>query len=380
MRPVRACLCADLPRLPTRTEVLILQHPRERRHPFGTARLLALSLASARLHTVHGGFARDLHCPIEVPAGAAVLYPHPLARDLAALPADELPKALIVLDGTWSNSKRLYRENPWLQQLPHVAIHPTAPSRYRIRKEPRPECLSTLEATVAALQRIEPETKGFEALLVAFDRMNERQIDEVRQRGHNGRIRRERQRPSRQLSPLLLSPNLLVAYAESSLPGGDPSRDRALVQWTAVRVATGETFEVMLRPQGPLPTAAHLQHMGLTAEQVANGGDLAAARARFAAFAGPGAVVAAWTPTTLQWGHAVLPDDCCSLSLKVNYSNLRGQRPGYLEDVVRREGLLLPEARCHGRAASRLANALALARWLVAVRAEQPVVRSAGAG
>ena len=35
-RPVATCFCSELPTLPTRTRIVILQHPHERCHPFGT--------------------------------------------------------------------------------------------------------------------------------------------------------------------------------------------------------------------------------------------------------------------------------------------------------------------------------------------------------
>ena len=49
---------------------------------------------------------------------------------------------------------------------------------------------------------------------------------------------------SRRLSPVLAADNLLVVYGEASLPDGDATKDRELVQWTAVRVDTGEPFDV----------------------------------------------------------------------------------------------------------------------------------------
>ena len=38
-RPLSLCLCALIPALASRTRVLLLQHPSERRHPLNTARL-----------------------------------------------------------------------------------------------------------------------------------------------------------------------------------------------------------------------------------------------------------------------------------------------------------------------------------------------------
>jgi DTW domain-containing protein YfiP len=48
-RPESVCYCAHLVSLPTRTRVLLLQHPRERHVPIGTARLAHLCLPGSEL-------------------------------------------------------------------------------------------------------------------------------------------------------------------------------------------------------------------------------------------------------------------------------------------------------------------------------------------
>ena len=358
------CLCGALPIVETRTEVVILQHPHERTHPFGTARIVGLCMPRSRIHVAFPGLRGDLLCDVAVPADAAVLYPHADAVDLATVPAHERPSTLVVIDGTWAHARKMYRENPWLQRLRHVRIHPEKPSRYRIRREPRADYVSTLEAIVGSLAILEPETHAVGRLTEVFDRMIDQQIAHVARVSRQGRSRAARDRPSRALSPLLADARLVVAYAESSLPGGDPSAAREVVQWVATRVATGETFEALIRPTGPWPSLHHLQHMRLCAEDLAAGEDLAAARRRFAAFAGPGAPIASWTPTTLAWGAALFDPATPSTLLKTSYCNLRNARAGYLEEVVRREGLTPLVVQCHGRARERLGSALAVARWL----------------
>ena len=48
-RPLDHCLCALIPSLPSRTRVLILQHPSEASHALNTARLAAAGLGNAQL-------------------------------------------------------------------------------------------------------------------------------------------------------------------------------------------------------------------------------------------------------------------------------------------------------------------------------------------
>ncbi len=249
------CLCSSVPVIPTRTSVVVLQHPHERTHPFGTAKLVKLGMPNSVIHTVVSGLHRDLHCPLDVPDDAILLYPHPDAEDLAELNVDDRPSTLVVLDGTWSHAKQLYRDNPWLQRLRHVRITPDAPSRYRIRKEPQPDYISTLEAIVLALRALEPDAPDFDPLLAAFDGMIDRQLDHRSTGVREVRSKRPRQRPSRRVSPLVHEPGLVVIYAESSLPGGDESGRRQLVQLVAARpgVATRSRRSSALANACPQP-------------------------------------------------------------------------------------------------------------------------------
>ncbi len=362
------CLCGDARPVPTRTGLLILQHPRERLHPFGTARLARLALPQARIEVPYNGWDESLRCEVSVPKDAAILFPHCDAIDLEDLPAGERPSLLVVLDGTWSHARKLYRDNPWLQQLRHVRLHPRAPSNYRIRKEPQADFVSTIEAIVQALRILEPDNDGLDSLLQLFDRMIDRQIAHLDVVPRHGRARRPRQRASKRLSPVLDDPRLIVAYAETTMPDGDPARARELVQWAAVRLADGAVFDVLLRPQGFAPTDDHLRHMRLDLAALHTGVDVAAALAAFSAFAGDGAPIAAWTRTTLEWGRAFVAGRADAV-LKTDYCNLRNHRSSYLETVVAKEGLQAPVVGCRGRAADRLANAVAVARWLAAERA-----------
>src|SRR5690606_15664291 len=112
------------------------------------------------------------------------------------------------------------------------------------------------------------------------------------------------------------------------------------------------------------PSEHHLGHMGLDAAELATAPPLDDARRGFAAFAGPGAPLAAWTGSTFDWGAALLPQGSECTQLKASYCNPAHRRAGFLEQIVAREGLRAPPVACRGRAAARLGNALAVARWL----------------
>lgn len=174
LRPVTHCLCALIPRLGSRTRVLILQHPSEVNHALNTARLAALGLENAQL--LVGEVFEDLHRQLNVPGyQARLLFPGEGATTLSAQSAEQAPMLLVVPDGTWRKARKLLHLNPQLAALPRVTLSDPPCSRYRLRKAPDPDALSTLEAIVHALQTLEPAT-SFDALLRPFEALIEGQI------------------------------------------------------------------------------------------------------------------------------------------------------------------------------------------------------------
>lgn len=173
--PLRTCVCALVTRVPNEVDVLVLQHPDEAREAKGSARLLRLSLARCRVVVGETFEPAALLALLDGDvSGSALLYPAdtrrrlqpPGSRDAALRPA-----RLVVLDGTWRKSAGMLRANALLQSLPRWTVEPIAPARYRaLRKARQPGQLSTLEATCAALAKIEGAPVRYAPLLDAFDR------------------------------------------------------------------------------------------------------------------------------------------------------------------------------------------------------------------
>lgn len=152
-RPLAGCLCACIRPLDNAAPLLILQHPEEARQAKGTAGLLQLCLSRCerRIGTQFAPPPPDAH---------PLLLLYPPDRDApAALPAalpSQPPPRLVLLDGTWRQSRQLLRQSPWLQALPRLALEATPPSRYAIRKAHASHQLSSLEAASLALARLQP--------------------------------------------------------------------------------------------------------------------------------------------------------------------------------------------------------------------------------
>ncbi|HEY8880195.1 MAG TPA: tRNA-uridine aminocarboxypropyltransferase [Roseateles sp.] len=159
-RPASTCLCATLPRpLAVRTELLVLQHPAEAGHAKNSAAFLTLGLnPAARL--LRG----EVFDPALAAPGTALLYPGEGETVLAPASVNRL----ILLDGSWRQSRRLLAANPWLAALPRLSLPPQA-SRYAIRRAHRPGQLSTLEAGLHALALLEGDAGRFQPLWAAFD-------------------------------------------------------------------------------------------------------------------------------------------------------------------------------------------------------------------
>lgn len=343
---------------------MVLQHPRERFHPVGTAPLARFGLGRCRLVVAPGGLARALDvAPIEA-RGTALLYPGEGAIEVGALPASERPARLIVLDGTWPQSKRLYTANPWLHTLPRLRLAPDRPSAWRVRLPPRPECLSTIESIVQALRVLEPDTPGLlaglDALLDAFHRMNERTVAFMRAATRTPRHLRPRLRESRKLPRELFAPRLLVVHGEVPATGDA----REVLHWVAAHVDGDERFESIVRSASCPPSAGQLAHIGVDPLDVARGESHLALCERFAWFAGDGAVLAAWNARTLAVARELLGRREPCVLLKAAYTNLRGGRCGHVADVTRAEGLEPVALPFRGRAAITTGHAVAVARWL----------------
>ncbi|MCC8342243.1 DTW domain-containing protein [Pseudomonas stutzeri] len=182
-RPSLHCLCALIPSLESRTQIVILQHLSEASHALNTARLAALGLRSAQLQIGE----RFDEVADAVPT--YLLFPGEDAVPLSVVGHDDLPVRLIVPDGTWRKARKLLHLNPWLAALPRAALPEGLSSRYRLRKAPMPGALSTIEAIVAALNTLEAPER-YDDLLRPFEALIEGQIDamgaDVYRRNHGG--------------------------------------------------------------------------------------------------------------------------------------------------------------------------------------------------
>jgi DTW domain-containing protein YfiP len=172
-RPLRTCLCAWVRPTANAVAVRLWQHPDEVGHAKGSASLLSLSLSRCALHVSPPDQLDMPLPPVWLAPGAALLYPVDSADGSLAVPDASAVTSLIVLDGTWRQSRQMLRAQPALSRLQRVAVPDallhTHGQRYRVRKAQRAGQLSTLEAVVLALGHIEQDADRYGPLLQAFD-------------------------------------------------------------------------------------------------------------------------------------------------------------------------------------------------------------------
>lgn len=353
------CVCGGDP-VRNRTQAIIIQHPREVRHALGTERLARLGLERCDVR-----IAWDCVVTREmIPEGAALLYPSAKAVELSDLPASERPAALVAIDGTWSQAKTLYRDNPVLAEMPHVKLTKAPPSNYRIRREPKDNYVSTLEALVHALKMLEPDTAGWDGLLERFARMIDQQI-EYTERPPAGSYRHAK-KAKRMLRPhpLFREGTLVAGYAEYVTYLVDGAERDALVQVCLERLSDGATREWFVKPDAyELVDDKRVAYMELERAQIAGGMSESQVHEELRAFVQPSDVLVTWNHPTMRvleplagWRGAV--------SLKAAYANLTRSKPGHMLPIIEANGIAVAAKRHSGRAGERMAWLSAISKWM----------------
>jgi DTW domain-containing protein YfiP len=188
------CICDEIEPIDTRVGLLVLQHPQEQDQELGTARLAALHVRNAvfKIGLSWPSLEKALGRPAD-PKRWAILYlgsmrpeDFPSGQDVVVLDKKGVPHpdqaaglanidGVVVLDGTWSQAKTLWWRNAWMLKGKRIALRPQKPSLYgKLRREPRREALSTLEAAALLLARLEQRPEIETALLSSFARMLDR--------------------------------------------------------------------------------------------------------------------------------------------------------------------------------------------------------------
>lgn len=339
---------------------MILQHVKERFHAFNTARIVRHALKNSTIIVDQTKTLAETALPFAENTG--VLYPGEDAQLLSEVAPNNRPAQLVILDGTWHHAKTFMRQIPALQALPRFCLKPVAPSNYRIRKEPTETALSTLEATVAALRTLEPDTDGLDALLAAFDTMIDTQIQHPRQAGRL-RVQKHPWTTTANIPAAVVDDldNVVVVYGEAA-HGEDNvrSKHREPIYWVAQRLGAAQHFECAIQPKKQL-TQTFLQHLQLPPTAFDSAVTSEEFVQRWKNFVSATDTIVAFNQGTLRLLTNLNADFAPSVSLKSVDLKLKNVR---LDDIVCELNLHIGSVPQQGRSGRRLSNAIAFTRYL----------------
>jgi DTW domain-containing protein YfiP len=84
-------------------------------------------------------------------------------------------EGIILLDGNWQQAKALWWRNAWMLKCRRLVLQPPRASYYgNLRKEPRGESVSTIEAAAYTLAALDGDETLAEKILPSFKRLLEK--------------------------------------------------------------------------------------------------------------------------------------------------------------------------------------------------------------
>ena len=158
-KPKSVCLCKYGKELDTGVKFVFLMHPKEfRRQRTGTGYLSHLCLKDSEVivgldFTKNARFqqlmADTQYFPMLMYPGPDAITAKTVLQKLTptenATPAPQKKLLLIILDATWFCAKKMIEHNPFLLELPKLSFEGSYRSIFTFKREPSPECISTIE-------------------------------------------------------------------------------------------------------------------------------------------------------------------------------------------------------------------------------------------
>ena len=156
--PLRNCLCDTLKPTAAESRFCLVMFDTEPMKPSNTGRLIADvlpdTLAFQWSRTEPPQELIDL-CTSDT-YQPMVVFPASYAgseRQVLSAPPAGKPPLFIMLDGTWTEARKMFRKSPWLDALPVMSLNVTAPSRYTLREAHGEGQHCTAEVAAALLEQ-----------------------------------------------------------------------------------------------------------------------------------------------------------------------------------------------------------------------------------
>ena len=204
MRPVSSCVCKYTNPIQTQTRFVILMHPKEfKKEKNGTGHMTHLQLSNSEI-IVGVDFTNNNRVNqilTESKASSFLLYPGMETFNLSTRERKEtkefLGKAptLFLIDGTWPCARKMLKLSNNLNKLPRVSFDNEIQSKFIIKQQPEPLCLSTIESVHTVIDLLKEkgledcETSNF---LVPFEKMIDYQVKCILNPNNNNYRRRSK--------------------------------------------------------------------------------------------------------------------------------------------------------------------------------------------
>ncbi|SDW50906.1 DTW domain-containing protein YfiP [Lutibacter oricola] len=188
-RPSNTCICKHISPFQTKTRFIILMHPKEyRKEKSGTGHITKLQLENSEI-IVGVDFSNNKRVNeilTNKKSSSFLLYPGKDSFNLSVRKESEInlfmgkTPNIFILDGTWPCARKMLKLSKNLQKLQRVSFDNKITSKFIIKQQPAPLCLSTIESVYTVLNLLKEgnveqcNTKDF---LVPFEKMVEYQIE-----------------------------------------------------------------------------------------------------------------------------------------------------------------------------------------------------------
>ncbi|WP_252145823.1 tRNA-uridine aminocarboxypropyltransferase [Yokenella regensburgei] len=191
--PLKQCLCETISPQPARSRFCLVMFDTEPMKPSNTGRLIADILPDTEAFQ----WSRT-----EPPAALLELIRHPdyqpmvvfpasyadAERSVIAAPPSGKPPLFIMLDGTWTEARKMFRKSPYLDNLPIISVDLSRVTAYHLREAHADGQYCTAEVAVALLSLAE-DTEAASSLSDHFTRFRTRYLAGKTQ--HKGSITAE---------------------------------------------------------------------------------------------------------------------------------------------------------------------------------------------
>ena len=185
-QPEFNCYCDHVKSFDPGVKFVILTHPIEVRRRIATGRMSHLCLKNSELIVGHDySKNQKVNAILENPdLHSVILYPGRQSLNISKWSEEEkrnlVPSnkklAIFVIDGTWNTARKMMHLSKNLKNLPQICFTPERLSTFRVRKQPAPECVSTIEAIHQCIELLGTENREHDKLLEVFDQLVEQQL------------------------------------------------------------------------------------------------------------------------------------------------------------------------------------------------------------